>query len=383
MKKCGGSAGNGVGTILVAAILFLLFNSVVSAHDPKLVASTVTFSSDFTNYKVELHVDLDAMNIGFPLGHLNQFQYHQIWAVSDQDRVRQADDLKSLVKKRVYLRFDGQVVEPQVTLAQQGKTDRPEGKDGPYWGHLAILEGDVPLGAKEFTFTVSRALANVTLTTQIAGYEDRAVIEILPAGGDSKPFVLHQLPPPLSRLTVAGQYLVLGFEHILPKGLDHILFVLGLFLLSPRLKPLLLQVTAFTVAHTVTLALSMFGIVQLSSSIVEPLIALSIAYVAVENTLTPKLKPWRPAVVFLFGLLHGLGFAGVLTELGLPKSQYMTALVGFNVGVELGQLAVISLAFALTYWCQSRVWYRHRVVVPASIVIALVGVYWAVERTFG
>src|SRR5262249_25622395 len=119
---------------------------------------------------------------------------------------------------------------------------------------------------------------------------------------------------PLSRLDVARQYLKLGYTHILPKGIDHILFVLGLFLLSLQLRPILMQVTTFTIAHSITLGLSMYGIVSLPSRVVEPLIALSIAYVAVENLITRELKPWRLALVFSFGLLHGMGFAGVLKE---------------------------------------------------------------------
>jgi len=197
-----------------------------------------------------------------------------------------------------------------------------------------------------------------------------------------------ELGPPLrraaevpDRLAVARQYLLLGFTHILPGGLDHVLFVLGIFLFSTRLKPVLLQVTAFTVAHSITLGLSIYGVVSLPSSIVEPLIALSIVYVAVENVLHPELTPWRVGVVFAFGLLHGLGFAGVLSELGLPRSEFLTALVAFNVGVEGGQLAVIALAFlAVGWWARSASWYRQRVVVPASLAIAAVGLWWTVQR---
>ena len=176
-------------------------------------------------------------------------------------------------------------------------------------------------------------------------------------------------------------YLKLGYTHILPKGTDHILFVLGIFLLSTRLKPVLLQVTAFTVAHTITLALTIYGVVSLARSVVEPLIALSIVYVAVENITTTELKPWRVALVFTFGLLHGMGFAGVLTELGLPRSEFLPALLSFNVGVEAGQLTVIGIAlvlFGLPF--REKPWYRSRVVVPASIAIAAVGFYWAVQR---
>src|SRR5262249_58079568 len=117
-------------------------------------------------------------------------------------------------------------------------------------------------------------------------------------------------------LATSLRYVRLGFRHILPDGLDHILFVLGLFLLSPRLRPLLVQVSAFTVAHTATLALSTLGLVRLPPAVVEPLIALSIAYVAIENTVVRELRPWRIALVFGFGLLHGLGLAGALGALG-------------------------------------------------------------------
>src|SRR5688572_6062485 len=147
-----------------------------------------------------------------------------------------------------------------------------------------------------------------------------------------------------TRLEIVRQYLWLGYTHILPKGVDHILFVLGIFLLSPRLKTMLLQVTAFTIAHSITLGLSIYGILSLPSRIVEPLIALSIAYVAIENLLTRELKPWRVALVFIFGLLHGLGFAGVLRALGLPRDEFLTALVTFNLGVEGGQLTIIAIA---------------------------------------
>jgi hydrogenase/urease accessory protein HupE len=180
---------------------------------------------------------------------------------------------------------------------------------------------------------------------------------------------------------VFWNYLVLGYTHILPKGLDHILFVVGLFLLSTRLRPLLLQITSFTVAHTVTLALGVTGVVQLPAGIVEPLIAASIVYVCVENILTDKLQRWRTAVVFGFGLLHGLGFAGVLAEIGISSASFVTALVAFNVGVELGQVTVIAGCFLLVgLWFHDQPWYRSRVTIPASAVIAVIGAYWFVER---
>lgn len=186
--------------------------------------------------------------------------------------------------------------------------------------------------------------------------------------------------PRPTRWQIAGQYLSLGYTHILPKGLDHILFVLGIFLLSPHLKTMLLQVTSFTVAHSITLGLSIYGLVSLPSRVIEPLIALSIVYVAIENLLTRELKPWRLALVFMFGLLHGLGFAGVLRELGLPRGEFLTGLLMFNLGVEGGQLTVIAVAMLVAWPFTTKGWYRHRVVIPASLVIAAIGIYWTITR---
>lgn len=188
-------------------------------------------------------------------------------------------------------------------------------------------------------------------------------------------------PNPMGK--IIRQFLVLGFTHIVPMGLDHILFVLGLFLLAPGIRPLLKQVTAFTVAHSLTLGLAMLGIVHLSSRIVEPLIALSIAVVAVENIFSQKVNPARWMIVFGFGLIHGLGFAGVLAELGVPRGQFLPALLSFNVGVEFGQLAVILAAALLTLPVIRREWYHRRVTIPASLCIAGIGLYWAVTRALG
>jgi HupE / UreJ protein len=124
----------------------------------------------------------------------------------------------------------------------------------------------------------------------------------------------------------------------------------------------------------------MYGLVSLSPRVVEPMIALSIAYVAIENLFTARVHAWRVALVFCFGLLHGMGFAGVLRELGLPRSEFATALITFNVGVELGQLTVIACAWLLiASWARNRSWYRTRLVTTMSSGIAAVGLYWTVQ----
>jgi len=179
----------------------------------------------------------------------------------------------------------------------------------------------------------------------------------------------HQLQP--SRVKEATRYLNFGFEHILPKGLDHILFVLALFLLSIKFSYLLWQVTAFTIAHSITLGLSIYGYISLSSVVVEPLIAFSIVFVAFENLMTSQLNPWRPIVVFIFGLLHGLGFVGILSELGLPRGDFLTALVTFNVGVELGQLTIIGSAYLFLGWFISKTCTANSLLSPLPLLLPL------------
>ncbi len=193
---------------------------------------------------------------------------------------------------------------------------------------------------------------------------------------------------PRSGWSTFGLYVGIGIGHILPAGLDHILFVLALFLSSTRLKALVIQISTFTIAHTTTLGLAAAGVISPPASIVEPIIAASIAFVAIENLVLGDMPRWRPIVVFIFGLVHGLGFAGFFGELGLPPEQFWSGLIGFNVGVEIGQLSVVAVALGLA-WALRRMMpvdradelYRRYVVRPLSLLIAVIGAWWAVERT--
>ena len=180
---------------------------------------------------------------------------------------------------------------------------------------------------------------------------------------------------------VFGYYFPLGIEHIVPYGIDHILFVVALCLLNNKLKTILWQATAFTVAHSITLALSMKSIIELPSGIVEPIISLSIVFVAIENLLLSELKPWRILLVFIFGLIHGLGFASALNEIGLPPGKFFTSILSFNLGVEAGQVIVILAVFLMLIFPFGKAsFYKKRIVYPLSFIIALIGAYWTIER---
>ncbi len=247
------------------------------------------------------------------------------------------------------------------------------------------LKGNVDLSAESLTWYYPTAFGdNAVRLRQVDKEKEKYHWSEWQWLRDDKPSEALSLTEVVARTPIyktIGNYIVYGFEHILPKGLDHILFILGLFLFSTKFKPLIWQVTMFTVAHTITLGLAMNGIIALPANIVEPLIALSIAYVGIENVFSKKLHNSRLLLVFAFGLLHGLGFASVLADFGMPEDAFTIALISFNVGVELGQLAIIFVAFLLVgYWFGKKRWYKRRVTNPASIIIAVVALYWFYER---
>jgi hydrogenase/urease accessory protein HupE len=278
-------------------------------------------------------------------------------------------------RQRVNVAFDGSGVHPDVTYAVSPGADALSPPTA-----TIRLRGQVPAGARQFTWSYGWTFASYALTVRRSAAGD-AVTEWLEGDQTSVPHPVHLLIRRADWYHVARRYLTLGVTHIVPRGLDHMLFVLGIYLLSGRARSVLWQVSAFTVAHSITLGLSTCGVVAASPRIVEPLIALSIAYVAIENIFVAELRSWRVALVFAFGLLHGMGFAGALTELDLPRAEFVTALLTFNLGVEAGQMVVIGAAFLLVGWhCANRTWYRSRIVLPASSLIACMAVYWTIER---
>ena len=333
-------------------------------------------------FAADVIYDLDALALGAPIDTDDAELAAALAALSPDELDERLARLRRLFERRVRVRFDGDPAPFVVHFPDHGAPETAAADIPTVLGLTARLSGTIPPDAATVGFFASRAFGEVHLTIVDAarGGETRFILE---PGARSAPLDLAGpfLPPSPGETT--WRYLRLGFVHILPAGADHILFVLALFLLSTRLRPLVWQVTAFTVAHAVTLTLATLGIVALAPRIVEPLIALSVAGVAVENVLTDRLTRWRPAVVFGFGLLHGLGFAGVLGELGLPREGRLLALAAFNAGIELGQLGVIAGAAAALGWCRGKPWYRRRVTVPLSCGIAITGLAWAVERTLG
>ena len=246
--------------------------------------------------------------------------------------------------------------------------------------------GNIPKGANEVAVRFAPLIGDIVLNVirpqqaiiSSASLSDNFQIKL----DNNDPSTSGAMLP--NSIKLLADYIYQGFVHILPRGLDHILFVLALFLFAKRRSTLIWQVSAFTLAHTITLALGIYGVIELSSAIVEPLIALSIVYVGLENIYRAKNQTTssftRLPIIFAFGLLHGLGFASVLGDVGLPPSQYLTSLVSFNIGVELGQLTVIVIAFIVLYPFRHKACYQTKLVLTLNIAIALIASYWLIER---
>jgi hydrogenase/urease accessory protein HupE len=358
--------------VYATAIILLLVSHAAGAHEIGKTQVTAIFTPD-NHYQIDIVIDPDTLvtklavkNGELPPGNVDRVE-----------RDRQIEARSKTFLDSVRVAFDGVTAgtrfEYRPVSAISDLASTPS---------VVRLTGVVPPGTDHATFSYGLAMGSYALNVRIGDSPQQTFW--IDGPSSSEAISLTNPPPPATRSAIAWQHVRLGFTHILPGGFDHILFVIGLFLLSVRWRPLLAQISAFTIAHSITLGLTMYGVVSLPARLVEPMIAISIVYVAVENLMTTELKPWRVALVFCFGLLHGMGFAGVLRDIGLPRPQFLTALVAFNVGVEAGQLAVIAAAFALVaYWRNNRPLYRRFVVLPASIAISLIGCFWTLQRAFG
>ena len=370
-------------------VLLWLFSALASPAGADVVKPAlveISIQTDGT-YHIEVRASLEALLTGINARYRNTRDAPNA-AAYDEIRVLPAAELAVAFKpfeqaftQLVEVSFDGEQIALSVT-----RIDIPE-PGYPKVPRISVitLEGDIDRSVKTVSwYYPARFGDNAVRVRQVDETNEKwhwSDWQWLRKDEYSTPFSLTAVFTQQSAAQVISTYLVLGFEHILPRGLDHILFIVGIFLLSTRMRPLLWQVTMFTVAHTLTLGLSMRGIISLPANIVEPLIALSIAYIGVENMFAHSLHKSRLVIVFLFGLLHGMGFASVLADFGMPANAFMTALISFNIGVEIGQLAVILLAFlAVGIWFSNKPWYRSLIVVPCSLIIAVTGLYWTWDR---
>ncbi len=383
-KGCQALLRLGFVPIFVTALVMLILSSIAqqaSAHEVRPLIATLEAEDD-GSVDIILSINLEAAIAGIGPEHEDTSEsaaapvYDRLRELPSEALQKEFGDFASRFFDGVELGLKGDAV--PLMLAEIEIP--PVGNTAVARISRIVLTGQAPVDGRNFTWRLDRSLGDSVIRVRQPGTEEILYATHVPAGETAGPLSLSA-PQEQTTAEVSMDYLWIGFTHILPKGLDHILFVIGLFLLSSRLSTLVWQVSAFTVAHTLTIALGTLGIVNVPASIVEPLIALSIAWIGIENMMTVRLHSWRLTVVFGFGLLHGLGFASVLQEIGLTTTHFAAGLIAFNVGVELGQLTVIALCFLFVGWFMR--WHRYRqvVVIPGSLAITVVALFWVVERT--
>jgi len=357
-----------------------LISTTAQAHEIRPAIVDFTFDKNDI-YQLSIKHNLEALIAEIGTAHddteesKNAQKYNQLRTLSPEQLNAEFEKFSLEFLQNMQLSFDGKSQALKIL-----DVDVPEVGDTELARDSVInIAGIIPENIENMSWKWDKKFGNAVL--RISSESDPELFSSYLVNGDES----EQVPIRAIKQTqwdTFKNYIKVGFVHIVPKGLDHILFVVGLFLLSAQLRPLLIQITTFTLAHTLTLALGIYGVVNVSASIVEPLIAASIVYVCIENIYSNKLSRWRPLVIFGFGLLHGLGFASVLGEIGLGSGSFVIGLIAFNIGVELGQLAVISVCFLLVgFWFRNKSWYRKLITIPASIVIVLIAIYWVLERT--
>jgi hydrogenase/urease accessory protein HupE len=370
--------------LYLLSALFAAQYSTADVVKPALVEISVYTDG---HYKIELRASIEAIMTGINSKYKNTQNapnaeaYDELRALQPAQLRKKFTPFESELLREIKLKLDDKTIKLQLSDVQiplPGYTKVPRTS-------LIIFEGKIDRRAKLLTwYYPARFSDNAVRVRQIDEANEKwhwSRWQWLRKDQPSEAFSLEEIFTEPSLYEVVSEYTRAGFDHIIPKGLDHILFILGIFLLSTRLKTLAMQATMFTLAHSITLSLSMFNVISLPASIVEPLIALSIAYLGIENIFAHKLKTSRLALVFGFGLLHGMGFASVLAEFGMPESAYATALISFNLGVEIGQLVILTTAFfGITYWFKNKQHFHNYVTIPGSLLIGVTGLYWTWER---
>jgi len=371
--------------LLIISFLLLAFSVTADVVKPTLVEISVDQTGQID---IEIRTSIEALLTGINGKYKNTKdapnaeEYDVLRKMQNNDLLKEFDKFKSKFLSKISLQDNHKNNIPLtlsvLNIPEPGYTKVPRTS-------VIRLDGKVDVAATSLVWHYPEAFSdNIVKLRQVDKVSQKyhwSEPQLLRNDMPSKAFSLTEVVTKQSIQQVITVYIAWGFDHILPKGLDHILFILGLFLFSTAIKPLLWQVTMFTVAHTITLGLAMNGIISLPAIIVEPLIALSIAYIGIENVFAKNLHRSRLVLVFIFGLLHGLGFASMLSEIGLPENAFVTALISFNVGVELGQIAIILMAYLLvTVWIGGKTWYKKMVATPASLVISGIALYWFFER---
>ena len=367
----------------IIAIFINLFSTVSISHEIKPSIADFTYDKNFLNIKIRLNAELILSNIdASKISNTNSSSLSDIY---DKLRILNKIELEELFKS------SWQEISTNIDIKINNETKKInliniEVEDIKNFEisrdthiYLQVLLNN---NSEYFTFSWIKKYGPIILRENNNDkLEDELFTEYLQSGIESNQFSFNEKNFK-NRLNSFIKFFVLGVQHIIPKGLDHILFIFGLFLFSSSLKKLITQITIFTIAHSITLIFVSLSLMKINPQIVEPIIALSIVYVGIENIFKNYVKEYlRYVVILFFGLLHGLGFALVLSDIGYRSTDLFINLISFNIGIEVAQISIVLVLYllvALNFAKNKN--YRMFFQVPSSILISSIGLYWFFER---
>ncbi len=364
-------------------IISIFFYNISFAHEIKPSIADFTYDKNYLNIEVRLNAELILSNID--ASNISNTNSSPLTEIYDRYRLLNKKDLEnSLLEswKDISSNIDIKI-NNKLKKIDLIKIDTQDVKNFEI-SRDTLISFRVLLNQKSenFTFKWIKNYGPIILReNNDLKLEDELVTEYLQSGTESDPIFFNENNF-RSMFVSFTKFFVLGIQHIIPKGLDHILFIFGLFLFSSSLNKLIKQITIFTIAHSITLIFVSLSLITINPQIVEPIIALSIAYVGLENIFKNYIKEYmRYVVILFFGLLHGLGFALVLSDIGYRSSKLLLNLISFNIGIEVAQISIILFLYLLVAikFANSK-YYRIAFQIPSSIFIATIGFYWFIER---
>ena len=367
----------------IIAIFINFFSTVSISHEIKPSIVDFTYDENFLNIKIRLNAELILSNID--ASKISNTGSSSLSDIYDKLRVLNKIELENLFKSswqevstNIDIKINNETKKINLINIEVEDIKNFEISRDTYIYLQVLLNNN----SEYFTFSWIKKYGPIILRENNNDkLEDELFTEYLQSGIESNQFSFNEKNFKKT-LNSFINFFLLGVKHIIPKGLDHILFIFGLFLFSSSLKKLITQITIFTIAHSITLVFVSLSLMKISPQIVEPIIALSIVYVGIENIFKNYVKEYlRYVVILFFGLLHGLGFALVLSDIGYRSKDLFINLISFNIGIEVAQISlvlVLYLIIALNFAKSKN--YRIFFQVPSSILISSIGLYWFFER---
>ena len=359
----------------------IFFCNTSIAHEIKPSIADFTYDQSYLNFEVRINAELILSNID--ASNISNTNSSPLTEIYDRYRLLNKKDLENSIleswkdiSSNIDVKINNKLKEIDLIKIDTQDVKSFEISRDTLISFRVLLNEE----SENFTFKWIKNYGAIILReNNDLKLEDELVTEYLQSGTETDPIFFKENNF-RSMFTSFTKFFVLGIQHIIPKGLDHILFIFGLFLFSSSLNKLIKQITIFTIAHSITLIFVSLSLIKINPQIVEPIIALSIVYVGLENIFKNYIKEYmRYVVILFFGLLHGLGFALVLSDIGFRSSKLFLNLISFNIGIEVAQISIILILYLLVAIKFARnKYYRIAFQIPSSILIAIIGLYWFV-----